>query len=81
MIKAKPRVQNDVMGEKRCANEMAWSDARGVAAPVPRTGQCRQDKEKTARDRTQGPMKKRADLQLLKEHSQQQARTGEDWLR
>ena len=26
-------------------------------------------------------MKKRVDLQLVKEHSQQQARTGEDWLR
>ena len=26
-------------------------------------------------------MKKRADLLLVKEHSQQQARTGEDWLR
>ena len=26
-------------------------------------------------------MKKRADLQLVKEHSQQQARTGEGWLR
>ena len=47
------KVQNDVMGEKRCTNEMAWmlrkqgltdvSGARGVAAPVHRTGQCRHE--------------------------------------
>ena len=42
------------------------SGARGVAAPVPRTGQCRHDMGKTARDGTQGPMKKRADLLLVR---------------
>ena len=57
------------------------SGARGVAAPVPRTGQCRHDKVKKARDGTQGPMKKRADLLPVKEHCHQLARTGEDWLR
>ena len=56
------KVQIDVMGEKRCTNQMAWktletwphrlSGARGVAAPVPRTGQCRHDTGKTA---TMGP--------------------------
>ena len=57
------------------------SGARTVAAPVPRTGQCRHERRKTARDGSQGPRKKRADLQLAKEHGQQQARTCEDWLR
>ena len=51
------------------------SGARGVAAPVPHTGQCRRDSG------TNSQRKKRADLQMENEHSQQQARTCEDWLR
>ena len=98
---SEPKIQNDVMIEKRCTNEMSWkplehgltdvSGARGVAAPVPRkgqcrherprTGQCRHEKERAAREGTHEPRKKRADLQLVKERSQQQARTGEDLLR
>ena len=48
------KVQNDVMGEKK-VHESPWkqgltdvSGARGVAAPVPRTGQCRHDKGKNS---------------------------------
>ena len=36
---------------------------------------------KTAREGTPEPRKKRADPQLTKEHSLQQAKTCEDWLR
>ena len=54
------------------------SGARGVAAPVPRTGQCRHDKGKTARDGTHGPMKKRADLQLVRKSQGTDPRTDEE---
>ena len=43
--------------------------------------QCRHDKGKTVREGTPRPRKKRADLQLVKEHGQQEGRTCEDWLR
>ena len=89
------KVQNDVMGETRlrCTNAMAWKPLEtrphrrerwrpaAAARPCLAQGSAGMIRGKTARDLTQGPIKKRADLPLVKEQIQQQARTGEDWLR
>ena len=97
------KVQNDVMGEKRCTKRLEtrphrceWCPRGRGASASHRTVQARQ-RGKTARDGTEGPIEKRADLLLVRnsqgrdprtqeekngpKDSQQQARTGEDWLR
>ena len=87
------KVHDDMMGEKRCTNEMVWKPLETRphrrAVPAGSRRQCSaQDsagmiglKGKTAREGTQGPMKEKSGSTAGKEHSQQQARTGEDWLR
>ena len=83
MIEVRPRFRTT-----RWVYEMAWKPLetrpqrrewcpRG-RGPVPRTGQCRHDKGKTARDGTQGPMKKRADLLLVRISQGRDPRTQEE---